>query len=70
VNASEGRATPFAPNASSSNSSGCRSDSSNVAALATLCVILPIEIFDIRTALRSESLTVGDEDRQNAGECK
>jgi hypothetical protein len=39
-----------------------------VAATATLCVVLPIEICDARTALRGESLTVGDEDRQNAGE--
>jgi hypothetical protein len=41
-----------------------------VAALATLCVVRPIEICDARTALRSESLTVVDEDRQHAGECK
>src|ERR1700722_2894936 len=41
-----------------------------VAATASLRVVLPIEICDVRAAPRGESLTVGDEDRQNAGECK
>jgi hypothetical protein len=42
------------------------------AAAAPCCarVILPIRIYDARAALCSESLTVGSEDRQQAGKCK